>query len=53
MACLFLSIMTVCDVSTLVDDVTTSGISLKICRELLVEAGAERVAMLALGKSEG
>lgn len=41
------------DVILLVDDVTTSGISLKICRELLIEAGAERVAMLALGKSEG
>lgn len=39
------------DVVLLVDDVTTSGNSLKACRDILVEAGAKRVAMFALAKS--
>lgn len=39
------------DVILLVDDVSTSGNSLIACKELLLESGAERVAMFALGKS--
>lgn len=39
------------DVVLLVDDVTTSGASLQACKEILLKNGAERVAMLALGKS--
>lgn len=39
------------DVILLVDDVTTSGNSLFASRDLLLENGAERVAMFALGKS--
>jgi predicted amidophosphoribosyltransferase len=39
------------DVVLIVDDVTTSGASLEACRKILLESGAERVAMLALGQS--
>lgn len=39
------------DVVLIVDDVTTSGASLEACRKILLENGAERVAMLALGQS--
>ena len=35
----------------LVDDVSTSGNSLKVCRDILLKNGAERVAMFAIGKS--
>lgn len=35
----------------LVDDVSTSGNSLKVCRDILLQNGAERVAMFAIGKS--
>ena len=39
------------DVVLIVDDVTTSGASLEACKEILVNHGASRVAMLALGQS--
>lgn len=39
------------DVVLIVDDVTTSGASLEACRQILLEHGARRVAMLALGQS--
>lgn len=39
------------DVVLIVDDVTTSGASLEAAKELLLEHGANRVAMLALGQS--
>lgn len=39
------------DVVLIVDDVTTSGASLEACRNILLEHGARRVAMLALGQS--
>ncbi len=39
------------DVVLLVDDVTTSGNSLRACKELLLKHGAKRVAMFALGAS--
>lgn len=35
----------------IVDDVTRSGASLEACREILLQSGAKRVAMLALGQS--
>ncbi|WP_220813125.1 phosphoribosyltransferase [Pseudomonas paralcaligenes] len=35
----------------LFDDVTTTGCSLLACRRILLEAGASRVAMIALGKT--
>ena len=35
----------------LLDDVTTSGNSLAVCRDLLLENGAARVKMMALGKT--
>lgn len=38
------------DVVLIVDDVTTSGASLEACRNILLEHGARRVAMLALGQ---
>lgn len=39
------------DVVLLVDDVTTSGISLRACKDILLNNGATRVAMFALGES--
>ena len=39
------------DVVLIVDDVTTSGASLEACKEILLQNGAKRVAMLALGQS--
>lgn len=39
------------DVVLIVDDVTTSGASLEACKKILLENGARRVAMLALGQS--
>lgn len=39
------------DVVLLVDDVTTSGNSLRACKKVLLEHGAKRVAMFALGQS--
>lgn len=35
----------------LFDDITSTGSSLLACRQLLLEAGAARVAMIALGKT--
>lgn len=35
----------------LFDDITTTGCSLLACKQLLLEAGAERVAMIALGRT--
>ena len=37
----------------LLDDITTSGNSLKACKQLLLEAGAKGVQCLAIGKTEG
>lgn len=39
------------NVVLIVDDVMTSGASLEACRKILLEHGAKRVAMLALGQS--
>lgn len=39
------------EVVLLVDDVTTSGNSLRACQQILLENGATRVGLLALGKS--
>ena len=39
------------DVVLIVDDVTISGASLEACKQILMEHGAKRVAMLALGQS--
>lgn len=39
------------EVILVVDDVTTSGNSLYACRDLLLARGAQRVALLALGKT--
>ncbi len=39
------------DVVLLVDDITTSGNSLRVCRDILLENGATRVAMFALGQT--
>lgn len=39
------------EVILVVDDVTTSGNSLYACRDILLEHGAKRVALLALGKT--
>lgn len=37
----------------LLDDITTSGNSLRACKQLLLEAGAKGVQCLAIGKTEG
>ena len=37
--------------SEICSDVTTSGASLEACKEILLESGARRVAMLALGQA--
>lgn len=39
------------DVVLLMDDVTTTGNSLYVCREILLEKGAAEVEMFALGKA--
>ncbi len=39
------------EVVLIVDDVTTSGASLEACKQILLENGADSVAMLALGQS--
>ena len=39
------------DVVLLMDDVTTTGNSLYVCKELLLSKGAEKVEMFALGKA--
>lgn len=39
------------EVILVVDDVTTSGNSLYVCRDILLRNGASRVAMLALGQT--
>ena len=35
----------------LFDDITTTGCSLLACKELLLDAGAAQVAMIALGQT--
>lgn len=40
------------EVVLVVDDVTTSGNSLYACRDILMEHGAKRVALLALGQTK-
>lgn len=39
------------DIVLLMDDVTTTGNSLYVCKEILLQAGAEHVEMFALGKA--
>ena len=39
------------DIVLLMDDVTTTGNSLYSCREILIENGADKVEMFALGKA--
>ena len=39
------------DVVLLMDDVTTTGNSLYVCKEILLDKGAEKVEMFALGKA--
>lgn len=39
------------DIVLLMDDVTTTGNSLYVCKEILINHGAERVEMFALGKA--
>lgn len=39
------------DIVLLMDDVTTTGNSLYVCKEILIQAGAEHVEMFALGKA--
>lgn len=39
------------DIVLLMDDVTTTGNSLYVCREKLLERGAKHVEMFALGKA--
>lgn len=39
------------DIVLLMDDVTTTGNSLYACKEILINHGAERVEMFALGKA--
>lgn len=39
------------EVVLLLDDVTTTGVSLYACKELLLKNGASKVSMIALGKS--
>lgn len=39
------------EVILVVDDVTTSGNSLYACRDILMNHGASRVALLALGQT--
>ena len=39
------------DIVLLMDDVTTTGNSLYVCKEILLNRGAANVEMLALGKA--
>lgn len=39
------------DIILLMDDVTTTGNSLYVCKEILLERGAKTVKMFALGKA--
>jgi predicted amidophosphoribosyltransferase len=44
-------VITECEIVILLDDVTTSGLTLEVCENILLENGAKSVVCAAIGKT--